>query len=131
MELVNEWFPTGKFRKVDAPFRKNHTYKNELMDALPLTVNALHKVVMEYHGKFGHTIGRIQQIALMIRIGICYATCCLSTQNVAPTLPGFQGIQRFVQYLDSHPHKPIFYASNSYDGLNFIRLTWSGNQVKD
>ena len=27
---------------------------------------------MEYHGKFGHTIGRIQHIALMSIIGICY-----------------------------------------------------------
>ena len=50
---------------------------------------------------------------------------------MAPTLPGFQGINRCVQYLASHPHKPIFYPSNSYDGSNVIRLTWSGNQVED
>ena len=50
---------------------------------------------------------------------------------MAPTLPGFQGIKRCVQYLASHPHKPIFYPSNSYDGSNVIRLTWSGNQVED
>ena len=31
----------------------------------------------------------------------------------------------------SHPHKPIFYPSNSYYGSNVIRLTWSGNQVED
>ena len=27
MELVNEWFPTGKFRKFDTPFRKYSTYE--------------------------------------------------------------------------------------------------------
>ena len=86
---------------------------------------------MEYHGKFVHTLGRIQHITLMSRIDICYATCRLATQTVAPNLPGFQGIKLCVQYLDSHPHKPIFYPSNSYDGSNFIRLTWSGNQVED
>ena len=38
------------------------------MAALPLTVNAINKAKMEYHGKFGHAIGRIQQISLMSRI---------------------------------------------------------------
>ena len=85
---------------------------------------------MEYHGKFGHTLGRIQHIALMSRTDLCYATCRLDTQTVAPTLPSFQGIKRCVKYLDSHPHKPIFYPSNYYDGSNVIRLTWSGNQVE-
>ena len=100
------------------------------MAALPLTVHALQKAEMEYHGKFGHTLGRIQQIALMSRIDLCYATCRLANQNVAPTLSGFQGIKRCVQYLVSHPHKPIFYPSHSYDGSNVIRLTWIGNQVE-
>ena len=86
---------------------------------------------MEYHGKFGHTLGRIQQIDLVSRIELCYATCRLATQTVAPTLPGFQGIERCVQYLASHPHKPIFYSSKYYDVSNVIRLTWSGNQVED
>ena len=78
---------------------------------------------MEYHGKFVHTLGRIQHIALMSRIYICYATCRLETQTVTPTLLGFQGIKRCVQYLAILPHKPIFYPSNSYDGSNVIRLT--------
>ena len=86
---------------------------------------------MEYHGKFGHTLRRIQHIAIMSRIDLCYATCRLATQTVAHTLPGFQGLKRCVQYLARHPHKPIFYPSNSYDGSNVIRLTWSGNQVED
>ena len=86
---------------------------------------------MEYHGKFGHTLGRIQHIALMIIIDLCYSTCCLATQTVVPTLPGFQGIKLCVQYLAIHPHKSIFYPSNSYDGSNVIRLTWSGNEVED
>ena len=85
---------------------------------------------MEYHGKFGHTLGRIQHIDLMIRIDLFYTTYRLATHNVAPTPPGFQGIKRCVQYMASHPHTPIFYPSNSYNGSNFIRLTWSGNQVE-
>ena len=87
MELVNEWFPTGKFRKVDTPFRIDSSYEKELLAAFPLTEYALHKVEMEYHGKFGHTLGSIQHIALMIRIDLCYATFSLATQTVAPTLP--------------------------------------------
>ena len=78
------------------------------MAALTLTGHALHNAEIEYHGKFGHTLGRIQHIALMSRIDLCYATCHLETQTVSPTLPGFQGIKRCVQYLASHPHKPIF-----------------------
>ena len=60
MELINEWFPTGKFREFDTPFTADYTYENEPMAALTLTVNSLHKVEMGYYGKFGHTIGRIQ-----------------------------------------------------------------------
>ena len=41
-------------------------------------------------------------------IFICYTTCSLSTQTVAPTLPGFQGIKPCFQYLASHPYKPMF-----------------------
>ena len=82
---------------------------------------------MEYHGKFGHTLGRIQHISLMSRIDLCYSACCLATQTVAPTLPGFQGIKRWVKYLACHQHKTIFYPYNSYDGSNLIRRTWSGN----
>ena len=46
MELVNEWLPTRKFRKIDTPFRTDSAYKKELMTALPLTGHALHKVEM-------------------------------------------------------------------------------------
>ena len=79
MELVHKWFPAGKFRKVDTPFRTDYVYENQLMAALPLIGHALHKAKMEYHGKFGYTLGRIQHIALMSIIDICYATCCLAT----------------------------------------------------
>ena len=46
--------------------------------------------------------------------------------------PSWDGtrLKRCAQYLASHPHKPIFYPYNSYYGSNFIRLTWSGNQVE-
>ena len=64
-------------------------------------------------------------------IEIFYAACYIATQTVEPTLPGFQCIKCYVQYLASHPHKPIFYTSNYYDGSNGIRLTWSGNRVED
>ena len=67
----------------------------------------------------------------MSRFEICYATCCLPTQTVAPNLTVFQCIKRSIQYLDSHPQKLIFYPSNSYDGSNVIRLTWSENQFDD
>ena len=43
----------------------------------------------------------------MSRTDLCYATCCLSTQTVTPTLAGLQCIKRCVQYMASQPHKPI------------------------
>ena len=101
------------------------------MAALPLPVNALHKSQMEHHGKFGNTIGRIQHIDLMSRIGIYYTACRLSNQIVAPNIPGFQVIKHCIQYLASNPHKPIFYTSNYHYGSNVIRLIWSGNQDED
>ena len=116
MELVNEWFPTGKFRKSDTPFRTDSAYEKEKMSVIPLTGNTLRKGEMEYHGKFGHNLGQIQHIALMSRICICYKAYNLATQTVAPTLPGFQGINCCIQYPASHHHKPIFYPSTSYYG---------------
>ena len=67
----------------------------------------------------------------MGRIEICYTTCFLGTQNMAPTIPGFQCLKRFIQCLANHPHKTILYPYNSYDGSNSIILTWSGNKVED
>ena len=100
------------------------------MAVLPLTGNALHNVEMEYHGKFGHYLGRIYNISPMDIIGIFYTAYRLVTQNLETTLPGFQIIKRCIQYLDSHPHKTIFYPSNYYDGSNVIILTWNGDQVE-
>ena len=67
----------------------------------------------------------------MSRIEICYISCRLETLAVAHTIPGLQGINRFIQYMASHTHKNIFYPYNTHDGSNVIRLTWSGNQVED
>ena len=67
--------PIWKFRKVDTHFKKDSTYEKLLMDALPLTGEVLHNAEMEYNGKFGHTIGRIQQISIISRIYIFYTTC--------------------------------------------------------
>ena len=130
MELVNEWFLTGMFRNIDTPFCTESPYKKELLAALTLIGHALHKSEMEFHGNFGHTLGSIQHFSLMSRIYLCNATFHLANKTVSPTLPGFQGIKLCVQYLASHPHKPIFCPSNSYDGSNFSRLTWSVNQVE-
>ena len=75
MELVNEWLPTGKFRNFDTPFSTDSAYEKELLAAIILTEHALNNQAKEYHGNFGHTYGRIQHIALMIRVYRCYATC--------------------------------------------------------
>ena len=42
-----------------------------------------------------------------------------------------KGFKICVQYLDIHPHKPIFYPYNYYDGSNIIRLTRRGNEVEE
>ena len=93
------------------------------MYALPLKGNDLHNAEIEYDGKFGYTIGRMQHISIMRRIEICYTSCRLATQTMAPTIHVFQGINRCIQYLAIHPHKPIFYPSSYCDDSNAIRLT--------
>ena len=77
---------------------------------------------MEYHGKFEHKIGRIQHIYIMISIEIFYTVFYLRTQNMAPTLSSLQDLKCCIQYLDSHPLKPIFYPSDSYDGSNCLSV---------
>ena len=85
--------PNGTFRKFDTTFRSDSTYEKYLMAAVPLSGNYLYKAEMEYHGKFGHTIGRIQSIAITDRIYICYTDLRLGTQTVTPNLPVFHGLQ--------------------------------------
>ena len=63
-------------------------------------------------------------------IYIFYIACHLGNQTMIFTLTGFQGIKHLIQYMDSHPHKPIFYPYNYFDEYNVIRLTWIGNQVE-
>ena len=41
IEVINKWFPTGKFRTVNAPFYKDSTYEKYFMSALPLVENSL------------------------------------------------------------------------------------------
>ena len=79
--------------------------------------------------KFGHTLCQIQYILIMSRIDICHTLCSLGIQTVGPTLPVFEGIKKFIQYLATHPHKPILYPSCSYGRLNVIRITWSGYHI--
>ena len=101
------------------------------MDALTLTGNDPGKEEMEYHAKFGHTILWIKNMDITRRIVICCIYCGLGTQNMAPNLPGFQGIKRCIKYIDSHYHKPIFNPSNYYDVSNLIRIKRSEYQVED
>ena len=51
-------------------------------------------------------------------IYICYKTCHLETQTVAPTLHVLQSLNCSIKYTASQPHKPIIYPSYSYDGSN-------------
>ena len=101
---------------VDTPFRIYYKYDKGIMAALPLTGNALHKAEMGNHENFGHTLGRIQHIALISIIYSCFKACFIAIHTVAPTLNSFQFIKHCVQYLDIHPHKHIFYTYNSHYG---------------
>ena len=116
--------------RVGIHFRTESTYEKDLMAENPLTGNANFKAEMEYHGKFGHTIGWIQHISIMSRIEICYSSCRLETQTMSPTLPSFQGLNRCIQYMYSHTLKPILYPYNYYYITNFIILIWSGNKLE-
>ena len=86
------------------------------MSIVPLAGNEPNKEYILNHVKFWHALDRIQHIDIMSRIEFFYTSCQLGTQTVVPTLPSFQGIKICIKYLDTHPHKPILYLSNSYDG---------------
>ena len=101
------------------------------MDALSLTVNSVFKEEMENYDNFKHYIGWIQHIAIISIIEIFYIDSCLGTQTITTNLPGFLCFKLCIHYLDSHPHKHIFYPYYYYDISNIIRLAWNGNQVED
>ena len=84
---------------MDTPFCTDFSYDKELIDAINMSGGSPNKYELEYHGKFGQTIEQIQHISVMIRISILYTACYLSTQNVASTIPGFQGCRWCIQFL--------------------------------
>ena len=86
MELVYEWLLNRKFKIFDTPFQKYSTYEKRLIDAFALAVNSLQKAEIEYTGKFGHTIGQINNIYIMRRIEN-FNTDCRLKKTVASTLP--------------------------------------------
>ena len=57
--------------------------------------------------------------------------CWPGTKTMAPTLPGFKGLKKCIQFIDTHPRNPILHPSNYYFWSNIIRLTWIGCQVED
>ena len=114
----------------DTPFWEDSTHKKDLMAAVPLTVNSLHKSEMKYHGKFGNTIGRIHHISIIRSIYIFYTDYCLRTQTVSNTLPYFKGLRIFIQYITTLPYKQVLYHSNSYDRSNFIRFSYIRGKVE-
>ena len=65
MKLLNEWYPTGTFRKVVTPFWTDSTCEKILMAAVPIKDISLPNTEIEYNDNFGHTIGRIQHISIM------------------------------------------------------------------
>ena len=130
MGIVNECFPTVKFRNIDTPFRTYYTYEKELMACLLLTIYDFHKAEIEYHGKFGHTLVQIHYIAPMSIIDIDCTSCCLATQIVIPTLPDSK-LSISVLNICLVTILNTYYPYKYYDGLNVIRITWSGNQVED
>ena len=107
-EIVNEWFSDKKFTTFNTPFITDSAYQEDIMASLRLTGNSLHKSEIEYHGKFGNIIGRIQHTPIMSKIYICYTACVLVTQTVVPNIPCFKYLNLCIQYMVSHPHKTVF-----------------------
>ena len=70
MELVSEWLPVGKIWKFYTPFRTGSEYKRDFIAAITMMGDYLQIYDHGYHGKFGHTIGMIKHIAIVIRIEI-------------------------------------------------------------
>ena len=87
-------FPTGKFRKIDTSFWMDFINEKELLAAVPLTLDSLCKLDVEFHGKCGHTLGRKQHISIISRIEMFYTAFHLGTQTVAHNIPGLQGLNR-------------------------------------
>ena len=84
---------------MDTPFRTYSAYEKELLVDVPLNGEALKKAVVKHHGNFGHTLGRIRHITVMIRIKICFIEYFLGTLIVAPILPVFQGLKSCIHFL--------------------------------
>ena len=64
----------------------------------------------DFHGTFGHTIGSLQNIAVMRSIDISYTKYILSFFKFSPTLHSFQGINTTAS--NSEPAISIIFRSS-------------------
>ena len=77
MNLFNKWFLYGKFLIL--------IHQIDLVAAVPLTETALNHSESKYIRKFLHTLVRLQHIAIMTIIYICFTSCSIITQTDVPT----------------------------------------------
>ena len=99
------------------------------MAEITFTKTSLERSKKEYHGKFVHTLGRIQNISITRIMELFYIVCHLVTQTVASNFSVFQGLKRCTQSVSTNPSKPILYPSKYYDVSNVIIFAWIGDQV--
>eukprot|EP00978_Attheya_sp_CCMP212_P016076 scaffold41833_cov35-Attheya_sp.AAC.4 len=113
-EIVQEWFPDeAELRTTDTPFHTDNEYEQIISKALPAEPAELIDLVRQYGGQYCTSLGKFQHVKEWTSPDLSYATSHLSSFNVAPTEPAFQGLkQRIARYLASHPDKPIYYPRN-------------------
>jgi len=106
-EIVQEWFPDeAELRTTDTPFRTDNEYEQIISEALPAESAELIDLERLYGGPYRTSLGKFQHVKEWTRPDLSYATSRLSSFNVAPTEPAFQGLKRIARYrLASHPDK--------------------------
>ena len=87
---------------MNTTFCNDSEYEKELMAVIPLMGEAPCKAENDFHGNFGHTIGLIQHINVMISTDICYMTCRLGTNSVAHILPVCKVEKRCIYFISNH-----------------------------
>lgn len=101
--------------RTNIPMRTDKEFNDEMYNALPLDPEALKKVEKLYGASYLTIYGSLINWEAGTRFDIANALHRLGVFQAAPTLLGFQGLRKILDYLKTHPNMPIFYPAVSKD----------------
>ena len=90
--------------------------KNPFVETLRASHDEQRELEKDFGGQYNAILGEILHIAMFTHFDVAYSCSRYGQYNCTPSKPAFEGLQRIIRYLASHPHLPLVYPRNKMTG---------------